>query len=594
MKKILFIVLLGSLYITSFGQYITQRPNVNHAIGILPVVNGGTNSSTASSARGNLGITNQKIGYLFSDVFSSSSNYTQITSTGTQTFSTSPTSVSITGNNGNFTNNYMIYNYCGTTGTLLDEYKISTTLVSTANYSGSYGPAVGLYQYQFNSSSGINTFAVALSTQAAGTRGTIYIVDPYNGSVLATSATALSFTNSIDSIQLELKFFRGNIIGLARNITTTTRSESGVNVPNVTTVTYTLSPSDANIYSRKGKPCIWSYGGSQTYRTLSLYSDLLSNPGIIYMGDSRVYGYGASSFNNRYVAMLGFNGDDSRAMLWCRSSMMIAEFTTAISELTTIINGGNPYVIIEAGTNDITAGHSLSTIQTDYIALLSAIKTAGGIPIVSKIAYRSTAAGSYVALNAATATFNTWIGTLGYISIDESLNTTSGGNLISYYTTDGLHFNDLGNLLMAKNLFNQINAFYRLTPNFSICGAVDILSGTSITGITSLSSSFIFADLSKNGKTINLNFALYGSGSGTTMNFTLPPILTFNLSSSSYYPSALLSITYDNSAFSTTIGYCNTNSANPGKINCYTGFPAAVWTNSGNREVAALISLPLN
>ena len=134
----------------------------------------------------------------------------------------------------------------------------------------------------------------------------------------------------------------------------------------------------------------------------------------------------------------------------------LSTILSSVTELSTVVKSGNPYIHIVCGINDAIAGRTLAQFQTDYLALIQAIKAFGGIPVVTKIAYLGTAASGYVAANVLVTTYNTWVGTLGLKVVDENTVTTLAGVMNALYTTDGIHPIDFGHAIIANSFLTQL------------------------------------------------------------------------------------------------------------------------------------------
>lgn len=395
--------------------------------------------------------TEGKIGTLFSDLFTTSVNYEATLITGTQTFLTNH--VEIAGNGNNFTNNFLIYKYNGF-GTLMSNYSIKTTFVSTFDSPNPYGFAVGLHQ-----GTGNNSFVAAVSTSSGTTRGTVYILDPVTGTVNTTSATKLVYSNSTDNIQVDVQFLSTKILVNVSNLTTKTRIESTVSVPNTVTLEYNFTPSLAASISRQGRPVIYNLGGTQKVYSLSLSSQNFNNPRLVYIGDSKLIGTGATTIENAYINALLYNNKNDRSYIWAKGGLPLSNVNTSFAELATIIKEEKAFVVIILGINDAINGRTLAQFQADYLAFIQSIQNINCIPIVTKIAYVRSTYTNATAINNLITSYNTWIGTLGLKILDENTGTTLTGALDPALTTDGVHYNDYGHLIVANLLKSQMEAY---------------------------------------------------------------------------------------------------------------------------------------
>lgn len=451
---------------------------------------------------------NQRIGNLITDTFASASNYTQVQTSGSQTFGSNQ--VTFAGNGGNFTNNHMTYNY-NTLGTFLEDYYINTTFASTANSASTYGFGIGANQ------AGNTTFALMMSTASAGTRGTLYIVDPTTGTVNATSATQLVYTNTTDVIYLELRYTKTKVYGIARNITTPTRSESGVNVPNDVAVEFTITGT-----GRVSKPYLISYGGTQIATTFNFGSEEFQNPKVVLIGDSRTVGATASSYNRRWASLYGASGSN-KIMVWARGGATVADFSSAFTELTNIVKTGRPWVVVVGGINDAIIGRTLAQFQADILTVVNNIQAAGWIPVLTKIAYVTSGATNAAAVNALVLSYNNWLATLGIKLYDENTGTTTSGALTSTLATaDGIHFNDLGNSTIAELIKVQLNSIYQHIPSLIYDGTYQVSSSPTIIRKTQISD--VVGSSTESGLYVNVgtptanNFNIKSDGTDTVLN----------------------------------------------------------------------------
>ncbi len=428
-------------------------------------------------------INNQRLGTVFTDLFASAANYTQTQTGGaSQTFNSG--FVTMTGGTTSL-NNKMMYSYNGT-GTLLDDHIVSARCIVTAN-STTYGPGLGM---QINPVED-NSYAVFLNASAGGSRGQIALINPFSNAVIATSSTAITFTNSTDTIELSFRYAVSKVIATARNITTPTQTVSSVVIPNVVTLEFEWSPTSTTTPARIARPTVYSYGGTQNFYSLSMESDLIQNPFFTLIGDSRAFGLGCTSFRSCYANLMGIRGG-YKTMVWARGGATATSLLANISELGTFFKGGHKgYVMIAVGVNDAIAGRTLAQFQGDYIALIQAIIAFGGIPIVTKIALVSNTYSGNGTINPLVNSYNAWIATLPFKQADENTALTSGGFLNSNYSSDGIHLIDVGMAVETNALNSQLATLNILYPTatytgsagtFTLPQALRIIAGASIQG----------------------------------------------------------------------------------------------------------------
>lgn len=427
-------------------------------------------------------LNNQRLGTVFIDYFASASNYTQTQTAGSQTFNSGY--VTMTGGT-NSLNNKMMYNYNGT-GTLLDDHIVTHKCIVTANAS-SYGPGVGM---QINPIED-NSYAVFLNTSAGGSRGQIALINPLNNAVITTSTTAITFTNSTDSIELSFRYAVNKVIATARNITTPTQTVSSVVIPNIVTLEYEWSPTSTTTPVRVARPSVYCYGGAHNVYSLKMESDLIQNPLFTLIGDSRAFGLGCTSFKSCYANLTGIRGG-YKTMVWARGGATATSLLANISELGTFFKGGHKgYVMIAVGVNDAFAGRTLAQFQSDYIALIQAIQAFGGTPIVTKIANLTSTYSGQGPVNTLVNSYNAWLITLPFKQVDENTPLNLSGYLNVNNSSDGVHLSDVGMAVEANSLNSQLATLNVLYPTatytgsggtFTVPQAMRIIGGASIQG----------------------------------------------------------------------------------------------------------------
>jgi lysophospholipase L1-like esterase len=430
--------------------------------------------TVASNGSGGGIVNNQRIGTLFTDNLTSSTPYTQIQTSGSQTFGVG--GCTFTGGNNLFTTNLITHNY-NTLGTNFENYSISGRFTSTVNSTGSYGIAFGVAQPFSNPS-----FCVALNTNAAGSRGTLYLINQTTPTVLATSTNVLVYTNG-DILEVELKYAFDNITAIVRNITVPTRTESSVTVPNTVTLSFARTVTD-----RYSQPTIYSLGGTQVVTSFSLSTNEITDPDIILTGDSRVVGLSNITVPKRRYASLFGASIANKVMVWAKGGNTVANLNSMFPEIATQIKGNKKtYIVLFIGVNDAISLNTLATFQTDILSLLQKAEAANMIPILVKVAYVSSGYANAAAINALIAAQNAWLETLSYNIFDENTITTSAGALNGAYTTDGVHLNDLGNAVDAEALKTQLSTIYTHASAFINTGTTNYTYSPTVIGNTQIS-----------------------------------------------------------------------------------------------------------
>lgn len=410
-------------------------------------------------------LTNQRIGTIFTDTFTSASNYIQGIFFGSQTFNSGY--VTLTGSNNSFNSNYMIYKY-NATSVLLNDYTLTCRFISTANANTYlYGFAIGINTY--NGPVGNPIYAVRVNTSSGINRGQISVSSAF--SLIETSITNLTYANT-DTLELSVRVISTKFYITFKNITTTTVNVGGVNIPNIVTLECNAdSESLTNHSNRMGRPIIWTLDGTQQVYSLSMSSEAFQNPQFVIAGDYRAVGYGASVLANSYASLIGARAH--KTSVWGRGDVTTVDLTANISELTALCKTQKTYVLLSVGVNDAIAAKSLSQFQIDYVALLQAIIAMGGIPIISKITYVGASYPSQSTINTLIGNYNAWLTTLPFKQVDEATTMTGGGgNLLAAYTaSDNLNYNDAGHNAAANVLLSQLVSLSVIDQNITWNGS---------------------------------------------------------------------------------------------------------------------------
>lgn len=401
-------------------------------------------------------VDHQRVGTIFNDIFSTSANYTSTLSSGTQTFGSNV--VTMAGGNATYTANLLTYIYSNApSGTLLEDCQINSVFNVTTNSTGAFGYGVGL------SSIGANGCIVDMNNNATTNRGQLRIVDPLSGTVYATSSTNLTYTNTTDYIQLEIRFVKHFIVVITAKVWTGSTIDAnghvlGGVISSQTTFTYNSNPNNTPTY-RFGQISMYNGGGTQNVYSLNFATDIEQNPWFVLCGDSRTTGAGVS-VNDYRSSTIVLNASGKRGNVWAQGGAQINDLFNSFNELKSIIKTQNCYFILQIGVNDLRVGRTVAQFKTDIIALCNLIQTTGGIPILVKIApvtaaYAATQPNT--GMNTDIATINTWIGTQSYLQYDEATLISSGGVLSASYSYDGIHINSNGQSVSAANLINTLN-----------------------------------------------------------------------------------------------------------------------------------------
>lgn len=416
-----------------FGD-ATGRPSWKKADGYTRTFDGANNTGdrvyTLPNETGQVAINAGIVGTVWNDNFDVGlGNYTTSVSSGTISIVSSK--LRLTGGNGLYTNKIL-----RTTFTQSEDVEESITFIPTVDGAGI---SFGILTTANSSTVGIGA---NFDCSAAGRRGQLrlHTITAGVATKVDSSRSVLSYTTNVDVLTMTLKV---NKLGMSAWVTNNTTG-----VTNRIFSTYTNIPSVGLNFYLQSQPVIYTLGGTQNVSNWEYKLMCPKAPTFAIIGDSKATGAVATLENNRYANMLAANIQDN-VVVWARGSNRVVDLTNAIAELALI---KPKYALIDIGTNNALDGQTLGNFQTDYTALLSALITNGIQPIICTISQNTSTPAAQTLL----LTYNTWLLTLGYKTLDyyTALGVVSGG-----ISGDGVHFTDNGNWALFNLIRSNLSAF---------------------------------------------------------------------------------------------------------------------------------------
>jgi lysophospholipase L1-like esterase len=291
---------------------------------------------------------------------------------------------------------------------------------------GTTGISVGI---QSTNTDSLNSWANYFRMVTASNPGRMEFFSQSNGGSFASisnAGSALTFTQN-DRVKLSLERSNQKVYLRAENLTNTAATP----VLYATTHPFAANPIPPNT----GHFAIFGQGGTCTINRITVWNNELKNPNILFIGDSKTVGYGATNLITTWVGLLG-----SRYKNIAISAGFGDKLTDILNRLGEISSIAPVNAVISAGSNDKRFGRTDPQIFADYTTLTNFLTGIGTNVIHLSPGYES---GQDL-----TTQYN-FIKTLaGNKFVDVFYAIHEAGSLYG----DGIHWSDQGNNLVATYL----------------------------------------------------------------------------------------------------------------------------------------------
>lgn len=453
----------GTAITNSFIQNYTLTANTQ-------ILTGSNDLQTIlNSLKGSDNLARKEVGTVLYNAFLTAGELSSYTNTGSATFAFSSGKLSVSGGASNYSN-FFTSSYI----TLLNKYDLGIEFTSTV---AGTGLAIGFLNLH-----------IRVDTSAGANRGLLYIENSTSGTptTIATSATALTYTDTTDTLRLSFRRVFQTVFAKVENLTTPS------NAPVYLQYKCTLVSGQPTLQAISN-PAIYAYGGTQLVSKFEYINKEIQNCDLLVMGDSNSEGWYQGATPWFRVLQSNFPG---YIAIQARQGATAVNLSNAIAETIAI----NPKaVLLNIGTNNAAAGDTLVVFRPKYALIVKQLKDAG-IKVIIHAA---------IIPNATTATNNLVVSYNGdtnsiYGALDSFIDTFTAqatGGLFNAVFNDGTHMKDKGGVNFANTVMRGLNAA-------GVVPASDVFNNTLIFGTTAWYSS---------AGTIAINFA--GSPGAETYSF---------------------------------------------------------------------------
>lgn len=309
-------------------------------------------------------------------------------------------------------------------------YDLTFTL---QNAGSNFGIAIGT-KYQ----NGANTAdMLARLTTGVGAGNNIYI---------SRSIDGLNFTTGPSNITLALN----DVINLKVTYRNHVFSVQYTNITSGQTtspVTFTLTNAQSGIPAM-GKFALYEFSGTHLIQSIKISSNVVRNPNVMYLGDSKTAGFNATTFANRYADLL--NATYPSTAIIAGGGNTTLDLGTMLQQVY-FTNGR--IAVMNIGSNDIRNGRTVSQTMATYDSIVSLL-TIRGISVYHIVMPEDSTGGGTGGGVGLTALKNTIAATYPSTYIPNVWNEMSVSNVLksAYNGGDGIHPNDAGNAAAAADV----------------------------------------------------------------------------------------------------------------------------------------------
>jgi len=301
------------------------------------------------------------------------------------------------------------------------EFQLTQTISASTT-----GISIGL---QGTNADSLNSIAVYFSCSTTNTGRMEFFNQPNGGAFYSVGAAGsnLSFVAN-DIIRLSIERLNQNVYMRAENLTNPVAM-----VYYATTMPYNTNP----IPPSTGRYTIYGQGGTFLVRKVTVWNKELKYPNIMFVGDSKTMGFGASSFYTTYPGQLGrrFSNVAIGAGFGDKTQELI-------NRLPEILSIKPKQVILSIGSNDARFGISNTTFQNNYSNIVSQLINVG-IDVIHLSPSYEPGLDLTAQLNFITANFQKVVNC--FYTIRQS------GALYS----DNIHWSDVGNREVSRLLLDS-------------------------------------------------------------------------------------------------------------------------------------------
>lgn len=327
--------------------------------------------------------------------------------------------------------------------TIYDQYvtsrnKITSTMRFTVDVFNGTSYGFGLMFQSINTSPAANIdIQICAITANNSENGKIYLFStPLGGGARLISSAMAELPALNDELELIVEQTNCSYTITLYNLTKDPTRSGGVTA----TYSYALSYPYSAFYRNTGKMGFVMFGGTHTVTYWNVSSDEYKYGDLLIIGDSKTIGFGCTAVSNRYGALIASNNPTKYINVCGGVSDKTNEILSCINELKGYVS---KKAVLCIGRNDLAAGISSGTWQSNYASIVSQLESVGTqvwhqLPLTE------------VSLNQSALT--TWINA-NYTNI---ISVPGTWNAATDNVADGIHPNDGGHVKVYNNIMSTI------------------------------------------------------------------------------------------------------------------------------------------
>ena len=223
------------------------------------------------------------------------------------------------------------------------------------------------YGFSIGKKSVNTSYGLSINFRLSSLDGYILFEAGSIGAIPSLTTKTLPTISANDIIRVRYIQKAGKLTGIVENLTTGSYTFLTISANFGTSKNF--SPANSSNYA------IWNHSGTYQIMSMNVKSSMPYAPDVVCIGDSKTFGYASTSQNLRWTSLLNNLGN---VVTYAGDGDKTAD---VLSSLNYIINFKPKYLILAIGRNDLAAGVSSATWQSNYQSIVNTL-TAAGITVI--------------------------------------------------------------------------------------------------------------------------------------------------------------------------------------------------------------------